>query len=273
MTDYDVYVFLLCLVVYVMLTALSVFCITVIARLSLRLVRGGLEDDRILSDHRKEQMQTENKKKLARFGRIADYAFSGVVCLLFATLFISSFVISCTDDAQAATRSAFRVVQTGSMAMKNEKNTYLEQNGLDDQIQTFDLIRTEALPDEMELALYDIVVYEVDGYLIVHRIVGIEEPNEKHPDCRHFLLQGDAVDAPDRFPVLYSQMRAVYRGFRVPFIGSFVMFMQSPAGWLCMILIIVAMIAAPMLDKMMDKARKERLAILVPDTEGLNGNA
>ena len=159
------------------------------------------------------------------------------------------------------------------MAKKNEKNTYLEKNDLNDQIQTFDLIRTEALPNEMKLELYDIVVYEVDGYLIVHRIVSIEEPNEKHPDCRYFLLQGDAVEAPDRFPVLYSQMRAIYRGFRIPFIGSFIMFMQSPAGWLCMILIVIAMIAAPMLDKMLEKARKERLLAMLPPSEGGEANA
>lgn len=271
MTDYDVYVFLLCFIVYVMLTALSVFCIYTIARLSLRLIRGGLEDERILADHKKNQ--TKTKKGLARFGKIADYAFSGVVCLLFAVLFISSLVISCTDEASAGTMSTFRVVQTGSMAKKHEKNTYLDKNNLNDQIETFDLIRTEKLPDEMDLELYDIVVYEVDGYLIIHRIVGIEEPNEKHPDCRHFLLQGDAVEAPDRFPVLYSQMRAVYRGFRVPFVGSFVMFMQSPAGWLCMILIVIAMIAAPWLDKLLETARAERLAILLPPEEGGNGDA
>ena len=103
--------------------------------------------------------------------------------------------------------------------------------------------------------------------MIVHRIVEIEEPNEAHPDCRHFRLQGDAVDSPDRFPVLYEQMRAIYRGERTPFIGSFILFMQSPAGWLCILLIVVAMIAAPLLDKLLGDARKARLLLICPEEE------
>ena len=111
------------------------------------------------------------------------------------------------------------------------------------------MIATHSLPKEEDLKLYDIVVYEVDDMLIVHRIVGIEEPNQEHPGNRYFLLQGDAVDSPDRFPVLYEQMRAIYTGERLPFVGSFVLFMQSPAGWLCMLLVVFAIFATPIIEK------------------------
>ena len=97
--------------------------------------------------------------------------------------------------------------------------------------------------------------------LIVHRIVGIEEPNDFHPNERYFLLQGDAVESPDRYPVLYQQMRAIYRGERTPFIGSFILFMQSPAGWMCTLLIVITMIATPLLDKKLSEARNERLSV------------
>ena len=124
---------------------------------------------------------------------------------------------------------------------------------------TFDLIVTHALPAEDELKLYDIVVYEVDGMLLVHRIVGIEEPNADHPEEYYFLLQGDNVERPDRFPVRYSQMKAIYRGQRVPFIGSFVSFLQSPAGWLCILLMIFAIVATPMLESKIEKEKAARL--------------
>ena len=256
MTDYEMYVFILCLIVFVLLTALSVVCLCIITRLSLRLIRGGLEDDAILKEYEKKQQH----KKRIKYAKLADMLFSGVVCLLFVAMLAGSLIIRGTENTCCGRIPTYRVVLTGSMAEKNEKNLYLWQNNLNDHIQTFDLIRTEQLPAEKDLKLYDIVVYEVDNVLLVHRIVGIEEPNEDHPDCRYFLLQGDAVEAPDRFPVLYGQMRGIYRGERTPFIGSFILFMQSPAGWLCVLLIVAATIATPILDGVLQKARGERLA-------------
>ncbi len=263
MTSYEIYVFLLCLIVFVMLTALSVACLWIITRLSLRLIRSGIEDERILKEHR----DNEAKKAKCKYAKIADYAVSGVVCLAFVVMLVVSVAIRCTENSQCGALPSFRVVKTSSMAKANVKNSYLTENKLTDQIQMFDLIRTEKLPDEMELELYDIVVYETDDMLIVHRIVEIEEPNESHPDCRHFRLQGDAVDSPDRFPVLYEQMRAIYDGDRTPFVGSFVLFMQSPAGWLCTLLIVIAMIAAPVLDKKLQTAKDERLKIYLDHEE------
>ena len=263
MTDYEMYDFFLCLIVFVILTALSVVCLWIITRLSLRLIRGGLEDENILKEHEKKQKH----KKRIKYGKLADMLFSGVVCLLFVGMLIGALIIQGTENTCCGKIPTYRVVLTGSMAEKNENNLYLWENGLNDHIQTFDLIRTEKLPGEMELELYDIVVYEVDGVLLVHRIVGIEEPNESHPDCRHFLLQGDAVESPDRFPVLYSQMRGIYRGDRTPFIGSFILFMQSPAGWLCVLLIVAATIATPILDGTLQKARSARLSLILGGSE------
>lgn len=261
MTQYEIYVFLLCLIVFLLLTALSVVCLHIITKLSVRLIRCGAEDEAIVKEH---DRQTNKKQNMAF--KVADYAVSLVLCIAFALMFIGALLIRCTEGSHCGLLPTYRVVNTGSMAEKHESNTYLFENDLNDQIQTFDLIRTEKLPSEDELELYDIVVYEVDGMLIVHRIVGIEEPNASHPHCRHFLLQGDAVEAPDRFPVLYGQMRAIYRGDRIAFIGSFILFMQSPAGWLCMLLIVVAMIAAPLIDKRLKRERNARFLLITADT-------
>ena len=199
--------------------------------------------------------------------------FSGTICLVFVVMLICSLVIQSRETSTCGSIPIYRVVLTDSMSEKHRDNLYLRENRLNDQIQTFDLIRTEKLPGEMDLELYDIVVYEVDHIYLVHRIVGIEEPNESHPDCRYFLLQGDAVEAPDRFPVLYGQMRGIYRGQRTPFIGSFILFMQSPAGWLCTLLIVIAMIASPILDGILKKAREERLALILGMKEAEEDNA
>ena len=123
----------------------------------------------------------------------------------------------------------------------------------------FDLIITRALPGEYELELYDIVVYEYKGDLIIHRIIEIEEPNEKHPDCRHFTTRGDAVRYSDEFKITYSQMRAVYEGEKIPYVGSFIAFMQSTAGYLCILLIVFAMVALPIAEKVIKRRKEDRL--------------
>jgi hypothetical protein len=38
--------------------------------------------------------------------------------------------------------------------------------------------------------------------------------------------------------------------------------MQSPAGWLCMLLIVVGMIASPVLDNYIEKEKHKRLLLI-----------
>ena len=50
MTQYEIYIFILCLIVFVLLTALSIICITLLTKMYLKLVRAGLEDDNLIKD-------------------------------------------------------------------------------------------------------------------------------------------------------------------------------------------------------------------------------
>lgn len=261
MSQYDIYVFILCLLVFVMLAGLSSVMLTCIVKSSMRLIRLGADDEKIKGEYFKEL-------KRKRCGKVIDYVVSTLLCAILIGFFGFSVFVNIRKDSYFENIPTLRVVNTASMATKHEKNTYLTANGLNDQFNAFDMILTYKLPPMDELELYQIVVYEVDGVLIVHRIVGIEEPNQAHPNERYFLCQGDAVEKPDRFPVRYEQMRAIYRGERVPFIGSFVSFMQSPAGWLCIILIVTALIATPILEKSLGKEKRFRLismGIIPPD--------
>lgn len=260
MSQYDIYVLFLCLIVFVLLAGLSAVLLTYIVKLTLRLIRHGAEDEKIITEYEKAL-----KKK--RKSGIIDTIVTVVLCVFLLGFFGFSTYINCQKNEYSATSPTIKVVQSGSMSKKHEKNTYLYENNINDQIQTFDLILVYKIPDEFALELYDVVLYEVDDMLVLHRIVGIEEPNEKHPEHRHFLLQGDNVENPDRFPVLYSQMQAIYRGQRIPFLGSFVNFMQSPAGWLCIFLIVVSMIATPIIEKIIEKEKRKRLVLLGIITE------
>ena len=218
----------------------------------MELIRFGHRDEAI-----KNQLNKKKKESRVLFwiGRI----ISLLLCLMFVATFSFAVYIRATEERPANGIPSIKVVKSESMAEKNAKNKYLFDNNIDDQLQMFDIVICRHLPAEDELELYDVVVYQQDDIYVIHRIVGIEEPNEQHPNERHFLLQGDAVERPDTFPVLYSQMQGIYEGSRIPFVGSFVLFLQSPAGWVCVLLVIFAMIATPVVEKKIKEETDKRI--------------
>ena len=256
MAPHDMYILILCVVVFTLLTGLLSYLIVSQVKMYLEMVRAGLKDEAI----RKQNMAKKKK------GCIVDFIVSFVLCLVLLAAFGFSLFVNLQEERFSDTVPTLSVVKTTSMAKKNPENKYLFENGLNNQLSRFDLIFTYKKPAEKDLKLFDIVVYQQDDLMVVHRIVGIEEPNEKHPNDRYFLCQGDAVDTPDRFPVKYSQIKGIYRNEKIPFVGSFVLFMQSPAGWLCILLVIFALIATPIAEKKIWAVEEERLK-QITDTE------
>ena len=258
MTKFEIYSMALCIIVFVMFVGIFSYLLTIIIQLWFKHIKNGLDDESIL-----KEFNSRTYKRQSKAIKVLNYTLNTILCIFFGIIFSSSLYISCTQNVYFDSVPTYRVVLTTSMEKKNQQNKYLFDNNLNNQISAFDLIATYKIPAEEDLKLYDIVVYEVDDILVIHRIVGIEEPNESHPNERHFLLQGDNVASPDRFPVLYSQMKGIYKGDKIPFLGSFVLFMQSFAGWLCMALVAVSMIVTPIVENKLLKARRERYAIIM----------
>ena len=254
MTGYQIYIFILCLLVFSALTGVLSLMLARILKLTVNSIKHGLEDECIKIEYQKEQ----SVRPGASF---CTHALSVIVLSVLFVLLVLLIATQLSGGRATGNIPLPRAVLSSSMSRPLESNQYLAQNNLTDQFNQFDLIFTYKLPDEFDLQLYDVVVYEYDGKLIVHRIVGIEEPNEAHPEHRHFLLRGDAVRYSDEFPVLYSQMKAIYTGDRIPFVGSFFTFMQSPAGYLCILLLVFAMIATPIVEKRLATVKRERLIL------------
>jgi hypothetical protein len=57
-------------------------------------------------------------------------------------------------------------------------------------------------------------------------------------------------------------MKSIYRGERVEFVGTFIQFMQSPAGMLCFLLVLFAVITTPIAEKKLQKAKDDRIEFL-----------
>ena len=261
MSGFEIYVFILCFIVFLLLTAMFTYLIASLTKMEIGYIRFGHRDEAIIKEREKEL----NKNKFLSQALLwSDRIVSLLLCLVLISAFAFAIYIRTTENRAANGIPSIKVVKSESMAKKNVKNTYLFENGLDDQFQMFDIVICNHLPPEEELEVYDVVIYRKEDMYIIHRIVGIEEPNESHPNERHFLLQGDAVDNPDSFPVLYSQMQGIYEGTRIQYVGSFVLFLQSPAGWLCILLIVLSMIITPIVEKLIENEKNKRLALLFP---------
>ena len=261
MSGYDKYVLILCFTVFSFLTVFFATLIAYIVRLTLKTIRSGAEDNQIVN----EQLSAAKKKKNS-FLHISGKIFSGVFLLVFLVIFVFSLVTKLNENTPVKSVPVLKVVKSDSMSFKHKKNGYLINNNLNDQLQRFDLIVISPLPHEDMLNLYDVVVYETSGVLLVHRIVGITEKNDPHGE-RSFLLQGDANEYPDKFPVKYSQMKGIYTGKRIPYIGSFFIFISSPAGYLCLMLIVFTSIAYPLLKKKIEKEKTDRITLITKNRE------
>ncbi|MBR5250858.1 MAG: hypothetical protein IKV38_02450 [Clostridia bacterium] len=262
----EIYLLVLCLVVLFGLVAFFLYFLTVGLKQRIKLINYGEEDKEIKTQYQKD-------KKPNVFDKISQI-FSILVTVILCVVFAFSMYVNLTEEKKANGIPSLKVVRSASMSYKNSKNQYLVDNDLNDQLQVYDLVITRHLPDEFDLKLYDIVVYQAEnGDMIIHRIVAIEEPNSQHPEHRHFKLQGDAIMYADTYPVLYSQMRGIYQGERLPFVGSFIMFMQSPAGIFCIALIVLSVIGLPVVEKRVEKVKRDRYAVILATEQALATNA
>ncbi|MBG9586503.1 signal peptidase I SipW [Cytobacillus firmus] len=78
-----------------------------------------------------------------------------------------------------------------------------------------------------ELKKGDIITFQADEQkLITHRIIGVTTSGE------HVMYEtkGDNNNAADMDPVLSENVRAVYSGFTIPYVGYFIDFAQSKEG-------------------------------------------
>ena len=266
MEGFQLYVFFLCLIVFVSLTSLYAFMIFFIGMQKAQLITNGVEDEKIKEKiiKRLNKKQKKTDKILGIISKIFSITLCACLCVLLCVVGVSSY----RGDGKVKNIPAIKVIASTSMSKRFENNKYLFENNITNQLQMFDVVLLHKLPEEEALKLYDIIVYEhISGSLLIHRIVGIEPPNEAHPDEYHFLLQGDAVHYPDTFPVRYSQMKSIYYGHRIPNIGSLVYFLQSPAGIICFILLVSSLILMPIADNYLLKKEYSRVLYLIKNKE------
>ena len=148
-------------------------------------------------------------------------------------------------------------VASGSMSEKNSANSYLEN--IDNQFNTYDMIMIQKVDDPSDLQLYDVIAYVDDeGVNIIHRIVGFQQTSSGV----RFVTRGDSNNADDEYKPSMDDVLGEYAGTRIPYVGVFLMFLQSYSGILTVAAIIYCLIMIENVGNRIYDAREERLLFL-----------
>lgn len=203
--------------------------------------------------------QQEKVKRRRKRNRIIKKALIGVAFVVIVPIFVISLVTKISGDTLFVSEQGLMVVASGSMSEKHKDNTYLVENNLDNQFQTYDIIILETVENEDDLKLYDVIAFRNSkGVNIIHRIVRIENVN----GVTTFYTQGDAVAKEDGFEPKFDQVIGKYTNKKIDGVGIFIIFLQSPSGIITILSVFYCLI---MMDKLSNKvlvAEQERLSKL-----------
>lgn len=148
-------------------------------------------------------------------------------------------------------------VASPSMSMKNEANPYLAS--INNQFNTFDLITLEKVDSPAELNLYDVIVFTNDeGTNIIHRIVGFQQT----PTGVRYVTRGDSNNTDDDYRPCFDDVIGEYSNVRIPYVGAFIMFLQSLSGIITIAAVIYCLIMIESTANKMFVAREMRIELL-----------
>ena len=197
------------------------------------------------------------KKKHRKVLRVVKQAlFYLTIAILVSFLVFSLYGKFTTGIAMVGGRGVI-VVASGSMSIKNPANPYLA--GHNNQLNTYDMIVLEKVESENDLALYDVISYRNDeGINVIHRIVNIENT----PDGIRFVTRGDSNNADDKYKPYFKDVMGRYTDTRVPYVGVFIMFLQSYAGILTVLGVIYCLVMIEFVSGKIYDAQERRIEIL-----------
>jgi len=148
-------------------------------------------------------------------------------------------------------------VASGSMSEKNPANPYLAN--IDNQFYTHDMIMIEKVERPSDVQLYDVIAYVNDeGVNIIHRVVGFQQT----ASGVRFVTRGDSNNADDEYKPSMDDVLGEYTGTRIPYIGMFLMFLQSYSGIITVAAIIYCLIMIESVGGKIYDAREDRLLFL-----------
>lgn len=222
-------------------------------------IKEGKNDIELIDNALYEEKLAKSKahKTFVIITKVISSVFLGVVIIGFGFSLFSRI----TGNLMPIGNSTFVVVSTGSMSKKNSENDYLLDYGLNNQIQTYDMVNIQKVKNVNDIKVYDVIAFKAtDGRVIVHRVIkitnnGFVTKGDNNKDSDVGVLYGNALS--------FSEVVGKYNGFRIPLVGLFVIFLQSNAGIITIISIFYCIIMFEHLRGKYENAIIERTNLLI----------
>ena len=211
-------------------------------------------------------LKEKNKKKkskrvLSIIWKITSYSIIGLLVVFFSFSLITRF----TSNSLPFNNSTLVTIASGSMSEKNPANTYLVDNNLDNQFDTYDMIGVTRYKSEEDVKLYDVIAFKSNNNkTVIHRIIKIESIDGKN----YYTTRGDSNSSNDNNVLYgsyltYESFVGYYNGIRIKGIGAFVIFLQSGSGIITVASILVCFIMFDYYKSKTDKAMNKRTNMLI----------
>lgn len=233
-------------------------------------VKEGNYDHDLISNAKEDESRDlktgEKKKKGIQIGiKVGSYLILGLILVFFGVSLYSRFsgnIIPFGD-------STLIVIGSGSMSERYQTNTYLFENDLTNQFNTYDIIGITKYDSEADIDLYDVVAFkDKDGTTIVHRIISI---NNLEDGRVGYITQGDANsknDVGSRYSdyIYYDDIIGFYNETRIETVGIFIIFLQSNAGIITIVAIAYCLFMFDYYNTRYDNTIEERTQLLLKES-------
>lgn len=199
----------------------------------------------------------KNKKLSRRIFRRVKQVLVVILLVILISFLLISFYSKITHGVAMIGGKGMIAVASGSMSVKNEANPYLAN--INNQFNTYDMISLKKVSSDKDLTLYDVIAYiNNEGTNVIHRIVGVENT----PSGLRYITRGDSNNADDEYKPCVDDIIGEYTGTKIPYLGAFVIFLQSFSGILTVAAVIYCLIMIESVGNKIYGAQEERLDFL-----------
>lgn len=198
-----------------------------------------------------------NARLRTKVARVLKKILFGVVLAVLIPLLLIALYTKLTGGVAMINGHGVIAVASPSMSQKNSANPYLAD--INDQFDMYDIIMLEDVRSDGDLGMYDVIAYVNDeGVNIIHRIVGTENTSSG----LRYITRGDYNNTDDKYHPSVDDVLGKYTGDKVPFVGAFVIFLQSFSGIVTVLAVIYCLIMIESVGNAIYDAREERLLFL-----------
>lgn len=209
---------------------------------------------KLLQLHLYEKNHGKNRMK------IVSNIFLVIFYLVFVSMMSFAIYVRASGELFSINNTSCLIIKSGSMEEKNEYNSYLEENNLNDQISTYSLIGIEKV-EEQELKKFDIIAFRDDKErIIVHRIIRIKEDEGKI----YVETRGDSnmASASYEIKIPYERIIGRFNGFQSFGLGIVIYYFQSGIGMITLAFALILLGFYDILDARLGKLIADRKLVL-----------